>query len=112
VIIRDVSGKKLQLSDEILSEVESINHFYVFLREFRLPRELPTGKLLTYGSGRGRWAQLRTSDDPDGGNWCVIPMLVKKRKVGCREFDPKTFAHILKAAGIKRAKKSVQIRTK
>jgi hypothetical protein len=97
MIIRDVRGDQLSLTKIKLSEKE--NHqsqypFHVLLSAVRSAYKTKSSIIKIIGK------------NATGGHNCVIGDFRRDiYKIGCRYFSPATFAKILRAAGIKPARK-------
>jgi hypothetical protein len=97
MVIKDVSGKKLTLGKTMLSEAPFVNGYAVRFTELRRAvREEGVW-----------WNELRLIDvnpalrHEDGYDF-VTSINTAERRLGCREFDARTWAKIMRAAGIRK----------
>jgi hypothetical protein len=97
VIIKDVKGKKLNLSKTRLREVRGMADPYpcwVVLSELRAVVKAGINEV-----------QLHCSICPQG-NCIKVNYSPETFTIGCRTFSPETFMKILKAAGVKPVRKT------
>lgn len=97
MIIKDSTGDDHELSDTRLSE--TIGHasgypYHLKLTDLKAAVKEKAGVVLVHGHcGLGRQNSTTVTFEP------------KKRRIGCRVFSPEVYAKILKAAGVKKARK-------
>lgn len=93
MIIKDVEGESLELTSERLSEVTGMeDESYAWFLNLS---DLEDGESLIHAPSQCSSRLLNISVETN----------FKKREIGCRTFSPAVFAKILKAAGVKPARK-------
>ena len=93
MIIKDVIGGKLRLTKDRLEEVTG--GMYTSVKYYALFKNIK----------KAVRAVRIVSSDPTVGKGFNVHFSAKQFEIGCRTFSPATFAKILKAAGVKVARK-------